>query len=357
NTMGAQRHLKLKSADHAGLFLYFRKQLLLFMKSLLSLLPLAFLLFGACEKEKVNPSSELNVFVSGYEYDGNKYIPKYWKNGTPVPLPTTSDGGEALSIFASGNDVYCSGVGMVKNGTINIWKNGHETLLTDGTQSVGASNIVVVGNDVYVAGNEGDVPKYWKNGIPVVLEGEGSVTGIAVDGNDVYVSGTWNTNEIINTLGIQIAVYWKNGIQVALTDNLHSALASSIMIVDHNVYISGSVYDGTVVIPVYWKNGARHDLPSNYDNTTDIFVNGNDVYVLGRGKYWKNDVAVEVTHGADQVELSQIFVSGADVYLSGFIIDGTSVAVFWKNGVVTLLTDGKQNAYTSSIFVQNGSTN
>src|SRR6266487_2211603 len=83
---------------------------------------------------KKNPDTvatpQVDVYISGGEYNGNQYVAKYWKNGIPV-------------------------------------------ILSDGSTETYTEGIAVSGNDLYVAGQEykgsSEYAKYWKNGIPVVL--------------------------------------------------------------------------------------------------------------------------------------------------------------------------------------------
>ena len=78
---------------------------------------------------------------------------------------------------------------------------------------------------VYVAGREGGVAKYWKNGVPVILSSGTSFAaarGIDVLGDDVYVVG-YEYN------GVQaVARLWKNGIPISLTDGGYTSIAESI---------------------------------------------------------------------------------------------------------------------------------
>ncbi|SHG76740.1 hypothetical protein SAMN04488109_1747 [Chryseolinea serpens] len=64
---------------------------------------------------------------------------------------------------------------------IKYRKNGSEVILTDGSHQAIAYDIEVI-DDVYVVGVERnadgkDVPKYWKNGSPIVLNQGSSATG------------------------------------------------------------------------------------------------------------------------------------------------------------------------------------
>ena len=77
---------------------------------------------------------------------------------------------------------------------------------------------------IYVAGREGNVAKYWKNGLATSLTNGvnvASAESIFVSGNDVHVVG----HEFNGTYNV--AKYWKNGIVTNLSDGTSSADASS----------------------------------------------------------------------------------------------------------------------------------
>ena len=312
----------------------------------------------ACQKEKsyTTNSHQTDVYVIGWESDGTHSDAKYWKNGSSVYLTDRSNYSQGYAVAVSGSDVYAAGFedkGAIisdylstywKNGKsvhlsngfhnayakaiavsgndicvageeINYevsigggsgptyyaiyWKNGHRVNLTDGSTPASASSIVIAGSDVYVAGSEGNVAKYWKNGRPVIVGSLGShAYSIAVSGNDVYVAGSeWNGNYYN---GKYIAKYWKNGVSVNLTDGSKSSAASSIAVSGNDLYVAGSE-EG---VAKYWKNGVAVDLPSGSDATC-IAVSGSDVYVSGSGwkgmhrvaRYWKNGNPADLSDG------------------------------------------------------------
>src|SRR5690242_13908134 len=81
-----------------------------------------------------------------------------------------------------------------------------DSLLNESKQRSSAS--ILTTHDIYVAGSEGGVAKYWKNGVGVTLSGGTQAYGITVVGSDVYVCGE-GLNPITN---IPNAVYWVNGV-------------------------------------------------------------------------------------------------------------------------------------------------
>ena len=303
------------------------------------------LFFFSCQKEISHEmvSSEVDVYVAGFEESGSGYVAKYWKNGQAVSL-------------------------------------------TDGTTDAAASSIYVSGNDVYVCGSIDGNAIYWKNGNPVTL-GDGDATSIAVSGNDVYVAG-WMRG--LAGDGIR-ACYWKNGNITYLPFNTRSdnywdnypisskySLANSIFISGSDVYIAGGEQISRMTSPypspsyafcisaVYWKNGNEIYLikgpyaGSLADEAYSIFVDGQDVYACGalEAQYWKNGTSVYLPGRTAK----SIYVSEGDVYVAGSQPDGQSfqtyfgifyreVAKYWKNGNPVNLSDGTKDAYPTSIAV------
>lgn len=319
--------------------------------------------FASCQKEAQNADSNTSadVYIAGTEWDGVNSIPKYWKNGTAVNLPTTSKYVEPYSIYVSGNDVYVAGKAWADNpayigeGTAIYWKNGVAVNLSDGTE---ANSIIVSGNDVYVAGygvfvsqscgrctpHYIAVAKYWKNGIPVILSDSlipNAAYSIAVSGSDVYVAGfesVWARNT---------AKYWKNGQAVNLSSSFLGSEAFSIAVSGNDVYVAGD----EDYKPTYWKNGVPVKLSDVTGEATSIAVSGSgDVYVAGVEttstgfdvKYWKNGnpviLALNTTYNADAYSIA---VSGNDIYVAG-------PGGYWKNGIWTTLSN---KADANAIFI------
>src|SRR5215210_1779904 len=157
------------------------------------LLLLCFTGLCSCKKEIdhfINPS--VNIYVAGYQNQGNGYFAEYWKNTNGVILDDASKFGVGSSIFVSEGDVY-------------------------------------------VAGEEHHIATYWKNGVPVFPDSTtpSAATSIVVSGADVYVAGTEFPG------GSFGAVYWKNGNVVSLTDGSEFAIASSIAVSGSDVYVAG----------------------------------------------------------------------------------------------------------------------
>lgn len=251
-----------------------------------------------------------NVYVGGIEYDdpsGHATI-KYWKNGIPTTLSMRSSLAEFGGMTVVGDDVYVTGSESENNGRVaRYWKNGVETRLTDGKYFAHAYGIAVSGNDVYVVGSDGSPSggaKYWKNTTAIHLPGLGSTLSIAVEGNDVYVGG-----EQLNANNKRVAIYWKNGQIIPLSDGTRDARLRSIAV----------------------DNGVVHATGSESDPVSGYSI----------GKYWNSKgVSVNLSNATNWVNPYAIAVYGNDVFISGDQHDGFNggnyiIAKFWKNGIET----------------------
>ncbi len=249
-----------------------------------------------------------DVYVAGWQGDGFVYgqnIAKYWKNGQEVLL-TGPTGAQANSIVVAEGDVYVAGWEFSGNKTVaKYWKNGEAVNLTDGKYNAEATGMVVVNDNVYVCGHENYVAKYWKNGQPVTLSHPGATyafaNSITVVGSDIYVAGS-------ESEGRSRAKYWKNGEEVTLIDGTtKNAIASSIVVIGNDVFVAGWAGDnvglvgGSGSVAMYWKNGQRVELTNgtNYAQATGIAFFGGDIYISGNlydynttphvvATYWKN---------------------------------------------------------------------
>jgi hypothetical protein len=119
----------------------------------------------------------------------------------------------------------------------------------------------------------------------------------------------------------------------------------------HHVYVAGTdLFNAS-----YWKDTleVKPDTNGTPSRATSIFVSGGDVYVSGfdgtAAKYWKNDTAVVL---ASAGWTNSIFVSGKDVYVSGDMAGSSGiVGAYWKNGTPVTLP----NAYEAKGIYVSGS--
>lgn len=275
-----------------------------------------------------------DLYIAGIEFDSNLTGPvaKIWKNGLPTSLTDGSTDAEANSIWISGNDVYVAGgeAAYAPNvgGGAEYWKNTDKIILTDGKQSATARAITVSGGDIYTVGEERQyvqtssttgkvvsVAKIWKNRTATILSNGNSLdsgaTAVVVMGSDVYVAG-W---EFENT-GYEnraSARLWKNGQLIPLTGN-EGAIATCIAVSLNDVYVCGFKYIGDTSVAMYWKNGQAIQLTDGKTPAmaTSIAVFGTEVYVTGSegnyAKYWINGVSKNLTDGRFNASANSIFV-------------------------------------------------
>ena len=87
--------------------------------------------------------SDSDVYIAGYNNNGNYDQACYWKNGVKTPLNSDGNQSYAFSIFVSGTDVYAAGYYTL--GVTNIacyWLNGVRIDLHDGKSSAASIKII-----------------------------------------------------------------------------------------------------------------------------------------------------------------------------------------------------------------------
>jgi PKD domain len=304
----------------------------------------------------------IDIYISGYDNG----MAAYWKNGQLISLSASSNS-IARAVTVVGDDVYVAGedgdLFSYGNNIAKYWKNGQEVLLT-GPIGAGTYSIAVNSGDVYVAGwqikGSKTVAVYWKNSQPVTLTDgstDAEATSIIVVEGNVYVAGHENG----------IAKYWKNNQPVSLTDGTYQAYAHCIAVSGTDVYVAGSELNGTAHVAKYWKNGQAVSLTNGTavsSSATSIAVVGTDVHVagwegdfLGRvggtgsvGKYWKNGQVVSLTSGATYAYATSIAILGDDVYIAGHEGSTFLNPKYWKNGQAVSLP-GTNGSLATGIFV------
>lgn len=135
------------------------------------------------------------------------------------------------------------------------------------------------------------------------------------------------------------------------------------------LYLSGYSLDFTSSAGIgqayYLKDGNKEILsPDKLGVATAVFVSGSDVYVSGfyvdassthiTGCYWKNGEITDLDSGDNDANASAIYVDGEDVHVAGYYTDATSgkmVAAYWKNGVLTALETGANDSFATAVTV------
>lgn len=343
---------------------------------LLSILALLVSTGFTCSKEDAPadpnpPGSASGVYVA-YSTGSQHFdrIAKYWHDGKDsILMDRTSKVYVSDVAVAANGDVYTSGCECTYSRypltpnqkddscKITLWKNRVRQQLTqDPFSSITEAYVSVTpAGDVYVAGTERDplsgagIIRLWKNGIRSDISNaskDAEVTSLYVNGNDVYIGGNQKTIGVINTT----ATLWKNGVPQSLS------AATSYFDAVLSIQVSGSdVYaaiqeggNGFVV-----KNGTKLSQPSGIQYIRDIFLSGNDLYVLGKPTItttavWKNGTLLHnltYTGYSDFYDGGQgLFVKDGNVYVSGATLAGSNYnAVIWKNGSIINTIDQPGN--------------
>jgi IPT/TIG domain len=309
-----------------------------------------------------------NIYSFGYCTKTLPYtIGVYFKNGIEAGYIVGAGTVYLSGMYVSGKDIYFCGYETNSNNIpfASYWKNGVQTKLTDGTKLSTAGSIWVSGTDTYVTGVDGTGIYYWKNGnlvnIPVVgTFKSGAANLIFISGSDIYLSGTY-----LDASNNLIAAYWKNGVQVNLPGSLPTPY--SIFVSGNDVYVAGTTYNNATQIntAVYWKNGVVTSLSDGILNylAKGIYVTGSDVYVSGfEGSgndvsplYWKNGNKVALTPGPGIT--STISGTGGNIIIGcGYKVPTSTGAQpgFWYNDVFQSITLSSNTQLSSmiGIFVQ-----
>ncbi|MCF7915961.1 MAG: hypothetical protein K9L66_12405 [Spirochaetaceae bacterium] len=319
------------------------------------------------------------VYAAGFYEDSSQSVASYWVHVEDGSDPSKQDlysqaNAEVLDVHVVNGVVYTAGfyVNSAGNSVACYWIDGQRTDLyndstTDGDDAR-ATGIFFDGTDVYVSGylNAGSEARavYWKNnsGGQIALHSDliSQARDIYVYNNNVYVSGY---------TGLQVACYWING--ASNRSDLPYAgysIANAIFVdeSDGTVYTAGldfTIENGNEAC--YWENSLKVSL-SNVDSTAnDIYVAGGNVYIAGgyvhnapvkAACYWLNNSAgmVELYKGSNTAEAYGIQVQDGDVYISGFINNGTyNTAGYWENDTfVTLYDSSRSIAYAIAIQSQ-----
>jgi hypothetical protein len=238
--------------------------------------------------------------------------------------------------------------------------------------------------DTTISGNYYSNVKFWKNEVPHTLfhvDAEAFGTDIFVDDTNIYIIGVvMDTNYL--SFNRYHGFLWHNGTMQYLTDSTQWSTANSIVVVNGDIYIAGSIKNCCSFqnpnTATFWKNGvaqylAQDERDTLYSSARSVFVEDSNVYVAGNithytsqmrscglGVVWKN--GEELFTVGDGVTYScfvyDMYVANGDVYLAGYEqperFSGVSRAVIWKNGVPRYLTEGysADGPYAYAIYVK-----
>ncbi|ELR73316.1 hypothetical protein C900_04168 [Fulvivirga imtechensis AK7] len=294
-----------------------------------------------------------DIYLAGYTYypEDDGQVATYWKNGVATLLPTAADSfrSYAKDLALDGGNVYVVGYASMDTHSAAVYWNNDEVIrLTDDDTYSSAHAIAISGGDVYIVGHHNYKAVYWKNGMEVPLsETLSGATDIAVVDGDIYISG-YEYNEATSKT---VALYWKNGTPVNLTDGTNNADASAIFINGSDVYVAGQEYFPGSVTAKYWKNGMATDLVATNPRVSSMVVADNDVHIVGidyantsSAAYWVNATPVALANATD-IMAKDIVVLNGDVYIAGTRNDEPEVQIVWKNQeVITELTNADAQA-------------
>ena len=220
-----------------------------------------------------------------------------------------------------------------------VYVGGDYGLVKDGVKldGYGASlGVFVQENNVYTT----NFFQVLKNGeVLYNLEGKGEAlnynAGFFVSGEDIYVT---NHDYFDN---LDTARLWKNGsLQPLELDAGRASCAKGVFASGDDVYVAGYEDNGSNLREYrLWKNGQVqlfNDAPagsnSNHDEgANQVFVSGGDVYVSGYRGMFKNG---ERIYPQIQNRIWCFFVVGDDLYCTGYgTVTGSAYTHWvWKNG-------------------------
>jgi hypothetical protein len=321
------------------------------MKRILVFLLLVNALF-ACKKS-CDPLP-YTTYIAGFIKDSNNnQIPVYWKNRVMYKLPTPS-GGEANSVFLSGDDVYFGGyVTEGKNEMPAIWKNDVLTVLTDTFGYV--TNVKVANGEVYASGFfNGFFPVYWKNGMLHILSTHtGEATNVSVKGNDIYVCGYDDVFGDPPMSVVYHAAIWKNDSLLQLSD--YNGRVLCIETVGSDYYATGLFMNNTGgLVAIAIKNGIVTRLSSSESRGYHLLVDQNDVYITGTEydslslpipylQVWKNNIPTLYSQKRIAAIPSASVKRNSDFLIVGNDYNENKPAL-WINGLKILLSNNQGNA-------------
>jgi len=144
---------------------------------------------------------------------------------------------------------------------------------------------------------------------------------------DIYVVGyEYNDSkfessieEIADEVGMKhVAKLWKNGKDIHLENSELYSDAKSVFVNNNDVYIVGSIILDNEYVATIWKNGKIQKLTNGKTaaHTSSLFIDKNNIYILGAQyntknymiKVWKNGVYIDKKNGKNPTDDASIFV-------------------------------------------------
>jgi hypothetical protein len=300
----------------------------------------------------VDTDDDRFVYVSFNESINGVWVPGLVNPDGTVVRMTDGKRDAHVDDLYMGADMNLHAVGWSTNAAGKMfavyWGNCSFTLLSDSLQGVAAyaTGVMSSGADVYVSGvsykNGHTIAVYWKNGELVELSDgttDAHTLDIFVSGNDVYVAGTME-----NSREVPEAHYWKNGEKVKLL----GTYVSSVSMSGEEVYATGDFGEGK-----YWKDGTYEALgKTEGPGTVAVSIAAESVCFTSPGKYWKNGKEFSLVENNNTPAVMALLAFQDDVYVGGYVHKGSKLmARYWKNGVAVDVTDGTNNASCSGIAV------
>ncbi len=285
-----------------------------------------------------------------------------------------TDPGGVYAVYSYGN--------QHRNRKAFLWKDGVETDLTSYVnlpRSTTSSKLYLGGvavaptGDVYVSGCECrgglDINNYlnedcytvlWKNGQKQNLNATGgSFWYIQSEDNILRINKSGDVFVMGKSGDYVTRTIWKNGSPIYNFENIREL---------YDMYVQGNdVYVmGADTLPTYpkklWKNGVGQNIPSTGTYPRSLLVtNSGDVYIgMGNGKLLKNnsEQSLAVAPGSSKGEIEDIFEAGGDIYVLGTVYNANvNKTVVWKNGIQLYELNLSNPAYlldNGSVFVAGG---
>lgn len=320
----------------------------------LHLLCLGFAFLTACKKEDDAPApsggggagaTSGSIHIAGYDQPGSYLQACYWIDGVRINLSNGSSDAVANALAVTDDHVYVVGFMDFSGSVLNIpvlWVDGAvQALSTASGPHDAATGVAVYNGEVHVVGRKknpvsgDDMAMYWHNGAEVALTGSTSdavALGVFVDASGVYIAGEMDGK----------AVYWHDGTLVELTDGSSNALATDIAVENGVVHVCGGEENIAGILQACtWANGTQAALSLNGGLASALHVVDGNVYVVGRSSltvgddgystYWVNGSGSMTAFPSNA-----IFTSSAG---AGIWFDGTNVhtvaAMYGPNNTIT----------------------